>query len=109
MKSLLLNEADTVMQERAKTYGDFRNNLQRASVIASMINGKHFTSYDVATILMGLKLARIREQRDHHDSWVDGINYMVMAEHLSKDGVENEVIELALKKVSNDVATAIKS
>ena len=65
MKNQLLNEADNIMQERAKVYGDYRNNLQRAAAIASMINGKHFTSYDVATILMGLKFARIREQKNH--------------------------------------------
>jgi hypothetical protein len=109
MKNQLLNEADNIMQERAKVYGDYRSNLQRAAAIASMINGKHFTSYDVATILMGLKFARIREQKNHHDSWIDGINYMVMAENLSKDNVENEVIELALKRTANDIASSISS
>ena len=61
MKNQLLDEANKIMQERSKVYGDYRNNLQHAAAIASMINGKHFTSYDVATILLSLKFARIRE------------------------------------------------
>lgn len=109
MNHSLLNEASKVMQERAKTYGDYKNNLQRAAGIASMINGKHFTSYDIATIMVALKLARIREQKTHHDSWVDAINYMAMAESLSNDKVENEVIELALKRTANDIASSISS
>lgn len=105
----LLNEADRVMKERAKEYGDYRTNLQTAASIASMINGKHFTSYDVVTMLIGLKLGRIREQKTHHDSWVDTINYIAMAETLAQTDIENEVVELALKRTANDIASSISS
>jgi Domain of unknown function (DUF6378) len=109
MKNQLLNEASKIMEERGKVYGDYKTNLQHAAAIASMINGKHFTSYDVATIMLGIKFARIRETPTHHDSWVDAINYLVMAERLSNSNVENEVIELALKRTANDIASSISS
>jgi hypothetical protein len=105
----IFEEADKIMKERHKQYGDYRNSMQRAAATASMITSKHFTAYDVAMIMFAVKLARINQDKNHHDSWIDGLNYFVMASELSNEKVDNQVIELSLKKVSNDVSAAINS
>jgi len=107
--SKIFEEADKIMKERHEQYGDYRSSTQRAAAMASMITSKHFTAYDVSMILFAVKLSRINQDKNHHDSWIDGLNYFVMASELSNEKTDSQVIELSLKKVSNDVSSAINS
>ncbi|AHZ95319.1 hypothetical protein HL05_gp059 [Mycobacterium phage Manad] len=74
---------------RQATYGDAADNFGVTASMWSAILGTEVTAEQVALCLAALKIARLRETPDHHDSWVDAVAYIalgagVMIRH--KDG-----------------------
>ena len=71
----LRNAAD-LMNERGKLYGDIRQNFSRIAKIASTIIGRDVSRYEIAVVLLSVKLGRIPEDPGYGDSYDDGINYL---------------------------------
>ena len=71
-----LRAAAALIEERGAVYGDARQNFARIARIASTILGKEVSRYDVATILLAVKLGRVPEDPAYADSYDDGINYL---------------------------------
>jgi len=104
----VLKEAQSLLAQRGKNYGEAQENFARAATLLSIMSGRHQTAYDVALALLSIKLSRIANTPDHHDSWVDGINYMAFcAEFTGKDAPES-VLNLALQKVQSNLNEAMR-
>lgn len=71
-----LRSAADLIEQRGQLYGDARKNFRRISKIASVILGRDVTRYEVATILLAVKLGRMPEDPSYADSYDDGINYL---------------------------------
>lgn len=71
-----LRNAAELISERGRIYGDAGINFTRIAKIASVIRGIETTRYDVAAILLAVKLGRIPEDPQYGDSYDDGINYL---------------------------------
>jgi len=68
-----------VTKDRASAYGSAEDNF---SNIAEMwnaqglrIDGRQLVAGDVALLMIGMKLARLRHNPSHEDSWVDVAGY----------------------------------
>ena len=75
----IMNEALVIAGERNDTYGNIRACMERAAIIASTICGVDITPHEVALILHAVKLARIGDDRENKDHYVDGVNYLAFA------------------------------
>ncbi|AJD82378.1 hypothetical protein PIPSQUEAK_58 [Mycobacterium phage Pipsqueak] len=63
---------------RQATYGDAADNFGVTASMWSAILGTEVTAEQVALCLATLKIARLRETPDHHDSWVDAVAYIAL-------------------------------
>lgn len=63
---------------RQATYGDAADNFGVTASMWSAILGTEVTAEQVALCLAALKIARLRETPDHHDSWVDAVAYIAL-------------------------------
>lgn len=79
---LIVDCAKTV-KENDKVYGQPTDTMNRAAVLASAMLRKPVQGYDVAMILVAMKLARISGQLDHIDSYKDAMNYLGFAAQLA--------------------------
>lgn len=71
----VLREAGEAIADRSGTYG---NANERAAELFSAYLGVPLAERDVC-ILMGLmKIARLKQSPDHHDSWVDLAGYAAL-------------------------------
>lgn len=71
-----LRTAADLIAERQKIYGDPRRNFLRIAKIASVLLGREVSRYEIATVLLAVKLGRIPEDPAYADSYDDGINYL---------------------------------
>jgi len=75
----ILTSAVITLRQRAEQYGPEESCFDRISKIATLILNKDISTYDVAMIMVALKLGRLQENRTYMDNYVDGINYMSFA------------------------------
>lgn len=75
----ILNSALTTISQRGNEYGDIRPNFVRAATIASCMLDKKLTAFDIAVVMMAIKMARLTHNREHEDSWVDLTAYTAFA------------------------------
>ena len=69
----ILNTAkDYVMVDRATTHGDAESNFGLIAAFWSAHLDHSVTATDVAVMMTLMKLARIKANPAHLDSWVDG-------------------------------------
>jgi hypothetical protein len=86
-EDMLRHAADVVSGERAKDYGDVSENHQR---IADLWNYWLFgddgqiEAYDVAIMMILMKVSRLMHTRGHSDSHVDIAGYAAIAEEISR-------------------------
>lgn len=80
----ILNDAITTINQRGNEYGDAHPMFVRAANIASALTDRKFTAYDMAIAMMAVKMSRIANNREHHDSWVDLVAYSAFAGQFSK-------------------------
>lgn len=78
----ILDEAKTIIGERGEDYGGFESNFERISRLACIATGLNISAYEVALIMVCLKLARIRQAPRKRDSYVDLIAYAAFAAEL---------------------------
>lgn len=72
---ILRTAAQYVTQDRASTHGDAERNFQRIAEMWSAYLGVPVDSVDVASMMVLLKLARIKNNPQHLDNWVDVAGY----------------------------------
>ena len=75
----ILSTAARTLRDRNIQYGSEEMCFDRISKISTLILNKEISPYDVAMIMVALKLGRLQESRSLDDHYVDGINYMAFA------------------------------
>jgi hypothetical protein len=104
----VLKEAQSLLSQRGNAYGTVQENHDRAATILSIMTGRNCTPYDVALTLLAVKLSRLAHRPDHHDSWVDGINYMAFCAEFTGKDAPQAVLDLAVKKVQANLNEALR-
>ena len=79
----ILTKLETILKERETSYGDARENHERIAArwnaVLSQKLSSDITAYDVARMMVELKLARLDNAGVHKDSLMDAANYLVIA------------------------------
>lgn len=74
----ILNEAKQVVADRGESYGDARENFQRAAAIWSYILDTDVQAHQVASCMIAMKLARLTNDPTHIDSMIDIAGYAAL-------------------------------
>jgi hypothetical protein len=79
--SELLNEANSVRQERGLIYGNPYYNMETTAKLVSAYINTYITPDQMAVILALVKIARLAQTSgfENKDSYVDGISYLSIA------------------------------
>lgn len=85
MRVELLKEAAEILQERGRQYGTIDRSFNRAAQIITWMTKSDTEDWEVAMQMLGVKLARIANDPVHRDSYVDAINYLVIAFSLADE------------------------
>jgi hypothetical protein len=83
-EDMLAKSADLLV-ERGNMYGEVRQNFARIAACAMGMLGRNVTMYEVAVILLAVKLGRMSEDPTYVDSYLDGINYLAIAGELGTE------------------------
>jgi hypothetical protein len=77
----LLNEANTVRQERGLIYGNPYYNMETTAKLVSAYINTYISPDQMAVILALVKIARLAQTSgaENRDSYVDGISYLAIA------------------------------
>jgi hypothetical protein len=102
-----LEETLATITQRGTEYGDPRPSFKRASLFASTLLGRTVTPYDVAIVMMSVKLSRISNERKH-DSFVDLIAYASFADEYVDDAAPEEALKIRLDNVAADIDENIR-
>lgn len=81
-KDLLTDAADTIA-ERGATHGHYDLTMLRTAQLWSTFLERELDPSDVAICMALVKLARIMETRNVHDSWLDAVAYFAIAGELA--------------------------
>jgi hypothetical protein len=81
-KDILTNAADTIT-ERGATHGHYDITMLRTAQLWSTFLERELDPTDVAVCMALVKLARIMETRNVHDSWLDAVAYFAIAGELA--------------------------
>lgn len=81
-KDILTNAADTILI-RGTTHGHYELTMLRTSKLWSEYLERSIDPVDVAICMALVKLARIKETRQHNDNWVDICAYLAIAGELA--------------------------
>ena len=75
-RSKILSTARSyITRDRQADHGDAEDNFSRIAGYWSLHTGTTLTSTDVAVMMALLKVARIKQNPQHVDNWVDGAGY----------------------------------
>lgn len=85
---ILLTATDTISQ-RGLTYGHPADNLQHTAMLLSAYLQTPIHDYQVAGIMVLVKLARTNQSAQHLDNWVDLCSYAAIGGSLAL--TENEL------------------
>lgn len=80
MTNILSKAASIIYGDREETYGDPSQNLQVIASYWTAHLGRIVTVDDVCTLMMLLKLARLKKTPEHKDSQVDICGYAALME-----------------------------
>ena len=75
----ILNTAITTISQRGQEYGDVLPSFVRAANIASSVLDRKVTAFDVAAIMVAVKMSRLANNREPTDSWVDLVAFTAFA------------------------------
>lgn len=75
----ILVHAETILKMRGKEYGHFLQLFENTSKRMSLALGKEVNPYEVARLMIELKLSRLDEGNYKEDTIVDLINYCALA------------------------------
>lgn len=85
---ILLSATDTI-RDRGLTYGHPADNLQHTAMLLSAYLQTPIHDYQVAGIMLLVKLARTNQTADSIDSWLDMASYAAIGGELATE--ENEL------------------
>jgi hypothetical protein len=85
---ILLTATDTIRQ-RGLTYGHPQDNLQHTAMLLSAYLQTPIHDYQVAGIMVLVKLARTNESAQQIDTWIDMASYAALGGQLATE--ENEL------------------
>lgn len=74
-KNLLERAASITNGDRQKNYGTPENNFANIANYWTLYLGKHIDAVDVAQMMILMKLARLKADKTHEDSWIDIAGY----------------------------------
>ena len=77
-----------VTVDRAATHGDAESNFGLIAAYWSAHLDAEVTPEDVAVMMTLLKLARVRSNPAHVDSWVDGCGYLACGGEIATEAAE---------------------
>lgn len=80
---------DIVHGDREKTYGDPGKNLRLIAQYWSTHTGITITETDVCIMMQLLKIARLKNNPEHVDSWIDIAGYAALKNKLNNAGTNN--------------------
>ena len=104
----VLKEAQSLLSQRGNSYGEAQYSFARAATLMSVLSGKSYSAYDMSLAMLAIKLSRLANSPDHHDSWVDGINYMAFCAEFQGRNAPDAVLDLSLKRVQSNLNEAIR-
>ena len=81
---ILLTATDTISQ-RGLTYGHPADNLQTTAMLISAYLQTPIHDYQVAGIMVLVKLARSNQSAQHIDNWIDMASYVSLAGQLATE------------------------
>ena len=96
-KECLDRAAECVLQDRASEYGGMEDNFGRIANFWSVYLGRKVCPVDVAMMMALLKVARIRSNKAHADSFVDLAGYAACGADLAPAGRAEGCEELVQK------------
>lgn len=73
----------TVSTDRNASYGEPGDNFQKIADLWTGYTGQLFTAADVANMMILVKVARLRGNLSHLDSWVDVAGYAACGAEVS--------------------------
>lgn len=74
----LLEEVIGTLADRGQTYGDADTMFDTVAELWSALFRRNFTAADVALAMTALKMARLRVDPQHQDSWIDAAGYLAL-------------------------------
>lgn len=78
----VLTQASNLIGERGADYGGVELNFHNVAEIANIALGRDLTAFDIAIIMVAVKLARVRASPHKADNYLDGVNYLAFAHEL---------------------------
>ncbi len=85
-----------VTRDRSSSYGDPEDNFANIAEIWNAqglrIDGRCLASSDVALLMAGMKLARLRFNPGHEDSWIDLAGYAACGMDVANKGMAVEAV-----------------
>jgi len=84
----ILQTATDTISERGLSYGHPADNLQHTAMLISAYLQTPIHDYQVAGIMVLVKLARTNESAQHIDNWVDLCSYGALAGELATEESE---------------------
>lgn len=73
-----------ITKDRNATHGEPENSFATIAAFWSTYLDIEIAPFDVAAMMALLKLARIKENPDHLDSWIDTVGYCAIGPELLK-------------------------
>lgn len=74
-KVLLEDAAHIVAADRNTQYGEPEDTFHQIALLWSVYTGTLVTDADVANMMILMKMARLKHNPDHRDSWLDMAGY----------------------------------
>lgn len=90
-KSILREAENIIYGDREKTYGNPGANCERIAKIWELIFKVPITPKQVCLAMIGLKVARLMNDIDHKDSYVDICGYAALWERICNQEMKQEV------------------
>jgi hypothetical protein len=105
----LLQQANTILQERGVDYGDESELFERACTIYNLVTGSSMTPWEASMFMASLKLARTKTSRRKSDNYIDCINYLAFAAQFAPVKTGRVLVSVPLPEVSDKVEEDIKN
>ena len=83
-KSVLEEAHETIYGDREQTYGDPGKNLRTIASMWSAYLDKDVTYQDVCNMMVLMKVARLKNTPNHHDSLVDIAGYTALQDRVNR-------------------------
>jgi hypothetical protein len=83
---ILDTAAELTSDTRDKEYGSAAGNFKDIADLWSTYLGYTVVEADVAIMMTLLKVARLKRNPQHRDSWIDGCGYLALGGELSESG-----------------------